>query len=183
MHNLGSEGSYSSGQAVAVIILTVVLYAFFLYRQTGPQRTDFQEVEPVPAKDGASPRPDVRTALSEHRGDIAASAVSAVIRVLTVLPIVLLSHDMATMLDEGVGRAGVLITAIVFLPETIIAVRAAFHGEIQRVSNLCHGALVSAVGLTTGLLTVTTFTGRRITALHGAAHVVVFLIFGLSVFS
>ena len=74
--------------------------------------------------------------------------------VVTVIPIVLLSHDMAALLDDGLGRlgapvalAGVLIAAIVFLPESITAIRAAAGGEIQRVINLCHGALVSTVGL------------------------------------
>lgn len=224
---IGSDGTYSAGQAIPVIIFTVVLYVFFLYRQTGAQRADFQEAEPPAGLTGAagpveqtegdtSRRPDVRTALSEHRAEI---TVRALTLVLTVVPIVLLSHDMATLLDEGLGRAGapvalsgVLIAMIVFLPETITTIRAAYYGEIQRVSNLCHGALVSTVGLTipavlviglvtdqtavlfetptnlvllgvTILLTVTTFTGRRVTALHGAAHLMVFLVFGLTVFT
>jgi Ca2+:H+ antiporter len=82
-------------------------------------------------------------------------------------------------------------------------VRAALAGEIQRVINLCHGALVSTVGLTvptvlvigmlvgqdvvlaaappellvlgaTLVLTVTTFAARRVTAVHGAVHLAVF---------
>ena len=125
---------------------------------------------------------------------------------VTVLPIVLLSHDMAALLDGGLGRlgapaplAGVLIAVIVFLPEALASVRAALSGEVQRVSNLCHGVLVSTVGLTipivliigrltgqnvilaespanlpmlgvTRLLSVATFAARKVTATHGAAH-------------
>lgn len=139
--------------------------------------------------------------------------------VLTVIPIVLLSHDMAALLDEGLGRlgaptslSGLLIAAIVFLPETITAIRAAASGEIQRMSNLCHGALVSTVGLTIptvltiGLLTdqpvvlaetpgnlmllaVTLLTsmasmlGKFVTPLHGAAHLMIFMLYLLVIFA
>lgn len=51
---------------------------------------------------------------------------------MTVLPIVLPSHDVAVLLDDGLGRlgapvalAGILIAMIVFLPESITALRAA----------------------------------------------------------
>ncbi|MCP3425642.1 calcium:proton antiporter [Rothia sp. AR01] len=227
---IGADGAYAPGQAIPVAALTVVLYAFFLYRQMGAQRGDFQEVDAVPAgspgRGGAAPadrgtqtaaeRPSVTAVLTEHRAEIGARVLALV---LTVLPIVLLSHDMASLLDDALDRAGapvalsgILIAMIVFLPETITAIRAAHQGEIQRVSNLCHGALVSTVGLTipavltigmltgqpvvlaesatnltllavTLLLTVTTFTGRKVTALHGAAHVLVFMVYGLTVFS
>jgi Ca2+:H+ antiporter len=122
------------------------------------------------------------------------------------VPIVLLSHEMAALLDDGMGRlgappalAGLLIACIVFLPESITAVRAAAAGEGQRVLNLCHGALVSTVGLTipavlvigelTGQrvvlaesganavalgLTTITFAARRIGPIHGLAHVALF---------
>ena len=129
------------------------------------------------------------------------------------------SHDMASLLDDGLGRvgappalAGALIAAIVFLPESLTALRAALAGEIQRVSNLCHGALVSTVGLTIpailviGLLTdqtvvlaespanlvllgitlglsITTFASSRVTSIHGAAHLVIFAAYGIAVFS
>ena len=218
---IGSGGSYSAGQEVPIIALTVVLYAFFLYRQMGAQREDFQEVDVAQAAGAEAQgddveRPSVLGVIARHRAEV---ATRAGVLVATVVPIVLLSHDMAALLDDVLGRAGapaalsgILIAMIVFLPETITAVRAAHGGEIQRVSNLCHGALVSTVGLTvpavlaiglltgqdvvlaespanllllgvTMLLTVTTFTGRKVTALHGGAHVLLFVLYGLSVFS
>ena len=224
---IGSGGAYRAGQAIGIAALTVVLYAFFLYRQMGAQRADFQEAiavgsaeAPNPAApatdDAADVRPSIGDVLSEHRTEV---VVRAIALVLTVTPIVLLSHDMAVLLDDGLGRAGVpvalsgiLIAMIVFLPETLTAIRAAQTGEIQRVSNLCHGALVSTVGLTIpavltiGLLTgqtvvlaenptnlvllavtlvlnVMTFAGSRVTALHGSAHLMLFLIYALTVFA
>lgn len=217
---IGVDGAYTSGQAVPIIALTVLLYGFFLVRQTGAQSSDFQEVAardaPSPRPAGDVQRPAVTELLRRHRGEVVRRAL---LLVATVLPIVLLSHRMAALLDDGLGRAGapvalsgILIAMIVFLPETITTIRAALGGELQRVSNLAHGALVSCVGLTlpvvltigllTGqtvilaetpanllllgvslLLTLASFAGRRVTALHGAAHLFVFVLYGLVVFS
>lgn len=222
---IGDSGSYTAGQAIPVILLTVVLYAFFLVRQMGAQRGDFQELEAAadafgasssaPATGPAAPTNQLAVALKDHRTELIARGL---LLVAMVVPIVLLSHDMAALLDDGLDRigapvalSGILIATILFLPETITTIRAALAGEIQRVSNLCHGALVSTVGLTipavltigllTGqtvtlgegptnlvllgvslLLTLATFSGRRVTALHGAAHVMVFVLYGLTVF-
>ena len=212
---IGADGTYTTAQEIPIIIFTVMLYVFFLYRQMGAQRGDFQEVDSCP-EETTAPRASIRDTLVDHRREI---LTRSAILLLTVLPIVLLSHDMATLLDDGLARAGapvalsgVLIAMVVFLPETLTTIRAAHQGEIQRVSNLCHGALVSTVGLTipavltigmltdqrvelfesptnlvllavTLMLSVATFTGRRVTALHGAAHLMVFFVFGLSIFA
>lgn len=220
---IGQNGSYTAGQEIPIIILTLALYAFFLYRQMGTQADDFREVDPSLAaatpENAAgvdAPRPPITAVIAEHRTEI---LLRVLLLVVTVLPIVLLSHDMATLLDDGLGRmgapvalAGILIAMIVFLPESITSVRAALKGEVQRVSNLCHGALVSTVGLTipavliigaltgqtvvlaesptnllmlgvTLLLTVTTFSAKKVTAMHGAAHLVVFAVYGITVFA
>lgn len=207
-------GSYTPAQAIIVVVLTVGVYAFFLMRQMGVQRADFQEIAEAPSA-ASAPAPLTRV-LAEHRAEMLARTV---LLIALVLPIVLLSHDMATLLDEGLDRlgapvalSGILIAMIVFLPETITTIRAAAGGEPQRVSNLCHGALVSTAGLTipavltiglltgqhvllaetpvnllllgvTLLLTLTTYTARRLTPLHGAAHLLVFVLYGLSVFA
>ncbi|GAA1932230.1 calcium:proton antiporter [Brevibacterium antiquum] len=221
---IGSNGSYEEWQEIPIIVLTIGIYAFFLYRQMGAQAADFHEVDPrltqIPAEVGASdsvpPKLSIVEIISTHRIEI---IVRLVLLIATVTPIVLLSHDMASLLDDGLGRlgapvalSGVVIALIVFLPETITSVRAAWQGEIQRVSNLCHGAQVSTVGLTiptvlliglltdqpivlaespanllllgvTLLLSVTSFAAKRVTAIHGAAHLVVFAIFGITLFS
>lgn len=221
---IGRDGSYTPGQEIPLIVLILVLYAFFLFRQMGKQADDFQEVDPHLATDstshgGGAPQqdgPSIIQVIAEHRSEV---GLRIAMLVVTVLPIVLLSHDMATLLDDGLGRvgapvalAGILIAMIVFLPESITSVRAALQGEIQRVSNLCHGALVSTVGLTipavliiggltgqavvlaespanllllggTLMLSVTTFAAKKVTAIHGAAHLVLFAVYGIAVFS
>lgn len=220
---IGRNGSYTLGQEIPIIVLTLALYAFFLFRQMGRQADDFREVEPRPAGPGLrgsvaseQGRRSVIQVIAEHRFEV---LLRIALLTATVLPIVLLSHDMATLLDDGLERvgapvalSGILIAMIVFLPESIASVRAALQGEIQRVSNLCHGALVSTVGLTipailaigaftgqsvvlgespvnllllgvTLMLSVTTLASKKVTAMHGAAHLVVFAVYGIAVFS
>lgn len=220
---IGSNGSYTPAQEIPIIVLTLALYGFFLVRQMGSQADDFREDPGLAAGQHAraggrpaSEHPSVRAVIAEHRPEL---LLRLAVLVVTVLPIVLLSHDMANLLDDGLERvgapvalSGILIAMIVFLPESITSVRAALQGEIQRVINLCHGALVSTVGLTipavlviglltgqavvlaespinllllgvTLLLSVTTFAGKKVTATHGAAHLVVFAVYGIAVFS
>ncbi|MBK0419942.1 calcium:proton antiporter [Leucobacter sp. CSA1] len=214
---IGVEGAYTPRQAIPILILTVLLYGFFLFRQTGAQSADFQEVGGTVLRDGSeAPRAGIGAVLRAHRREVVARVA---LLLITVTPIVLLSHDMAVFLDDGLGRlgapialSGILIAMIVFLPEAITTIRAAWMGETQRVTNLAHGALVSCVGLTlpavlaigllTGqtvvlaespvnllllgvslLLSLTTFSAQRVTALHGAAHLFVFVLYGISVFS
>lgn len=221
---IGSEGEYLPWQEIPIIVLTLGLYAFFLFRQMGKQAADFREVDPrltvrVTGQDTAGPEaehPSIVQVIAEYRSEV---LLRMGLLVATVLPIVLLSHDMATLLDDGLGRlgapvalAGIVIAIIVFVPESITSVRAAMQGEIQRVINLCHGALVSTVGLTipvvlviglltdqpivlaespanllllgvTLLLSVITFAAKKVTAMHGAAHLVVFAVYGITVFS
>ena len=230
------DGAYEIWQEIPIIVVTVGAYAFFLYRQMGPQAHEFTEAAPVGAAAASSssnagtshPSPaeaaveaddepqGIVEILSTHRVEI---ILRLVLLVATVLPIVLLSHDMATLLDDGLGRlgapvalSGVVIAMIVFLPETLTSLRAAWNGEIQRVSNLCHGAQVSTVGLTiptvlvigmltdqqivlaespinlalfaiTLLVSVIGFAGKKVTAVQGAAHIIIFVVFGLALFA
>ena len=230
------DGAYESWQEIPIIVVTVGAYVFFLYRQMGPQAHEFTEAVPVGAAAASSssnagtshPSPaeaaveaddepqGIVEILSTHRVEI---ILRLVLLVATVLPIVLLSHHMATLLDDGLGRlgapvalSGVVIAMIVFLPETLTSLRAAWNGEIQRVSNLCHGAQVSTVGLTIptvlviGLLTdqqivlaespinlallaitllvsVIGFSAKKVTAVQGAAHLIIFVVFGLALFA
>ncbi|MGP6178015.1 calcium:proton antiporter [Microbacterium sp. A196] len=217
---IGDGGAFTIAQAIPVVAMTVVLYGFFLYRQMGVQAGDFTEVDraltPTTATTSEAGADSIRDVLREHRTEI---LTRLVLLITTAVPIVLLSHDMATLLDDGLGRlgappalAGVLIAAIVFLPESITAIRAALGREMQRVINLCHGALVSTVGLTipavlligmateqrvvlaetpanllllavTLLLSVATFTSKQVNSMHGAAHLALFAAYTIVLFA
>ncbi|WP_433677515.1 calcium:proton antiporter [Microbacterium gorillae] len=204
-------GAYPAAAAVAVSVITIVLYGFFLWRQTGVQADDYREVGEV-AQTQRAPLADT---VRDHGREL---AVRTALLVATMVPIVLLSHHLATLLDvafDAIGAptalAGVVIALIVFTPETITAVRAARTGEIQRVVNLCLGAFVSTVGLTipsvlviglvtgqsvvlaespimlvlvaaTIVTTAVTFLGKRVTATHGAVHAALFALFAVLLF-
>lgn len=231
---IGEDGQYTSAQQVPMIVLSLGLYAGFLWRQAGAQASEFQEAglpagktsttsAPIPASvQGAAPggtraKPGKpRRSWRAHRTEILARTV---LLLVTVAPIVLLSNHMAVFLDDALGRAdapptlsGVIIAAIVFLPETLTTLRAALAGEAQRVVNLCHGAQVATLGSTipivlligvlTGqdvvlaeegtnlillvlllVLNLATFSARRVTAIHAMAHLSVFAMFVLALFS
>ncbi|MGO1908198.1 MAG: calcium:proton antiporter, partial [Brevibacterium linens] len=230
------DGAYEIRQEIPIIVVTVGAYVLFLYRQMGPQAHEFIEVAPVgTASSGASSTAGTTQSSPTEAADQADDAPQGIVEILSthrveivvrlfllvamVLPIVLLSHDMATLLDDGLGRlgapvalSGVVIAMIVFLPETLTSLRAAWNGEIQRVSNLCHGAQVSTVGLTiptvlvigmltdqpivlaespinlallaiTLLVSVIGFSAKKVTAVQGAAHLIIFVVFGLALFA
>lgn len=196
---VGTDGGFTPTQAVIVALVTVGAYAYFLFRQTGAQARDFQEVTEQKATERAP-----------LRGSGPELALRSILLVLTMLPIVLLGHSLAGVLDDGLPRlgapaalSGIVIAFIVFTPETLTMIRAAAAGESQRVANLGLGAFVSTVGLTipsvlviglitgktvplaespamlviiiaTIALTAITYGARRATPIHGVLHLALF---------
>ncbi|WP_201771409.1 hypothetical protein [Pedobacter antarcticus] len=110
--------------------------------------------------------------------------IRSAVLIVTILPIVLLSHNMATVVDYGIKAAnlppllgGVLIAIIVFTPESMTAVKAALNNEFQRAINLCHGAFVSTVGLTVpSVLIVGLITGKTVLFGLTATEMILFII-------
>jgi Ca2+:H+ antiporter len=148
-------GALAEAQALGVAILMLTAYAGFLVLQTGLYRSDFMQ----PAAG------TMRILLKDARHHDAVADVSgvqsgsafghAVMLVALILPIGLLSRDLAIVVDYGVARvgapaaiSGVLIAIIVCTPESVTAIRAALADQTQRAINLCLGAIVSTVGLT-----------------------------------
>ena len=171
-----SNGSLVPAQAIAVSVLAAALYGFFLYLQTGKSRAWFKQPSHAQAIFGS-----VTTAnIPETHSDSRATAVVGVGRgelvrrtlllVGTVLPIVLLSHDLGILVDAGIAATGapvalggVIIAIIVFTPEAITAVRASLANEGQRTLNLGLGAFVSTVGLTIpAVLIIGLVTGQEV---------------------
>lgn len=165
------NGTFHPGQAVAFAILTIGLYIGFLVMQTGSHRRFFVQPAPGSLTIPAETR-TVTTASAASRGplDRRAIATRVLLLVALMLPIVLLAHDLALIVDFGIDRVGapvalggVLIAIIVFTPESITAVKAALANQLQRSVNLCLGAFVSTVGLTIpAVLTVGLVTGKTV---------------------
>lgn len=206
-------GSLTTTQAAFFSLFTVVLYGIFLVILTGRHRGFFVESGPGTQMVAASKR--------HGRHDSAARAIGGhtLLLVITMLPIVLLAKKLATLIDHGIvvlgappALGGVLIALIVFTPEAVAALRAAFDNQLQRSINLCLGASASTIGLTvpailgvglvtgktmvlgldpTGMtllaltlvLSMLTFSGPRTTVLEGTVHLVVFLVYIVLIFS
>ena len=204
-------GTLSSAQEIAFSIFTLMLYAIFLFVQTGRHQAFF--LDPQTLGDGIV-TPEARPA-----GQGGAIGRHALILVLSILPIVLLSKKLAVLLEHGLSAAnapaalgGVLIAIIVLAPEGISALRAVSANQLQRGINLCLGAAASTIGLTvpavivvsiisdqtivlglppaemillatTLILCSLTFSGVRTTILEGAMHLVVFFVYLTLIFS
>lgn len=214
------DGTFWPSQAIALSVFTVLLYGAFLLLQMGRYRSYFMQPEAGALSIRLSP---VRGLPAEPvPGDAAdrrQNMVHAVLLIALMVPIVLLAHDLAVVIDYGVASAGapvavggVLIAIIVFTPESITAVKAAFNNEAQRAINLCLGAFVSTVGLTvpavltvglvagktvvlgitptetvllalTLVLTLLTYLGQRTSAMQGFMHLTLFGVFSLLLFT
>lgn len=162
------DGTFWPVQAVAFAVLTVILYGAFLLMQMRGYRRFF--VQPAL---GALTIP---LASSEQKGvtkapiDVRGNIIRSITLLALILPIVLLAHDLAILIDFGIENAGaplalggVIIAIIVFTPESMTAIRAALGNEMQRAVNLCLGAFVSTVGLTIpAVLTVGLVTGKTV---------------------
>ncbi|MDM1044785.1 calcium:proton antiporter [Myroides sp. 1354] len=168
-------GQFTTIQAVVLAGLVILLYGFFLLLQmkrykhlyiqpkAGNMEILFVERHEV----GGQEEEGVTESVPVDKREI---WIRTLILLGMILPIVLLSHNMAVVVDYGIKAAnlppllgGVLIAIIVFTPESMTAVKAALNNEFQRAINLCHGAFVSTVGLTIpAVLIVGLITGKTV---------------------
>lgn len=133
---------YSPLQLAFVSAACLGLYIAFLFIQTSWHRSYFV---PVDEKD-----------VAEHaRPGSRITFVSLCLLFLALLSVVLLAKSLAPVLESGVQAAGaplpvvgVIIAAIVLLPESTAAVRAAARNQLQASINLALGSAVASIGLT-----------------------------------
>lgn len=163
------DGTFWPMQAVAFAGITVLLYGAFLFMQMRGYRNFFVQPElgslSLPLDQQPAETVPVGRAI-DGRGSI----IRSILLIALMLPITLLAHDLAILIDLGVAVAGapvalggVLIAIIVFTPESITAIRAASDNQLQRAVNLCLGAFVSTVGLTVpAVLIVGLVTGKTV---------------------
>lgn len=168
------SGAFSNMQAIIISALTVLLYGTFLYFQMKPYSHLY--VQPpkgsmgIPFEKRTIASLSLNTESSEIKVHKSEVLIRSIVLIAMILPIVLLSHNMAVVVDYGVQvtklpplLSGVLIAIIVFTPEAITSVKAAINNEFQRVVNLCHGAFLSTVGLTVpSVLIIGLITGKTV---------------------
>jgi len=193
--------TFSSSQLVFAGIVSLVLYAVFIFVQTGRHRDFFllQEAESVDAH--AVPPPAMVAWLSLALLLVCLIAVVGLAKVLA--PTIESVVESRGLPQEVVGIA---IALMVLMPETAAAVRTALRNRMQISFNLALGSALATIGLTipavavtsialglpltlglapkevallalTLLLSSMTLTGGRATVLQGAVHLVVFAVF------
>ncbi|UVC11751.1 ionic transporter y4hA [Rhizobium sp. TH2] len=201
--------SYSPVQVVFVGIMSLILWGVFVFVQTMKHRAYFLD----------APRMDenAHTIIDAQFGDTKPSDRDAGIclglLLVSLVAVVLLAKTLSPSLDKGIevlglpsAFVGVVIAAVVLLPEGIAAVRSALRNQLQDSINLALGSAIASIGLTIPtvaivslvldqqltlgisaanmtLLVLTLFvstltlgTGRT-TVLQGAVHLVIFAVF------
>ena len=132
---------YSPSQLVLIAVVSLAIYAAFIFAQTIGHRGLF--VQDDPAEQHASPP-----------GNAAAGA-AAILLLACLVAVVLLAKKLAPSLEAAVVRVGapnavvgVIIAAIVLMPEGLAALRAARANRLQTSLNLALGSALASIGLT-----------------------------------
>ncbi|KQS90214.1 MULTISPECIES: calcium:proton antiporter [Chryseobacterium] len=131
---------YNNAQLVFVSIACLVIYGVFLMVQTVRHRSYF-----VPADGNAE----------EYYIPSKAQAINSFIFLVICLVIVVLLakglsgtiEDMVQSMGAPKSLVGVIIAAVVLLPEGLAAIRAARNNQIQSSLNLALGSALASIGL------------------------------------
>jgi Ca2+:H+ antiporter len=192
---------YSTPQLIFAGLVSLVLYGSFVFVQTVRHRDYFLPVK-SDNEEAHAPPPSDRIAV-----------VSAGLLLISLVAIVGLAKILTPAVEYGVAQLGVpkavvgiVIAALVLLPEGLAAVRSARSNRLQTSLNLALGSALATIGLTipavavvsimlgqplelgldgkdqvllalTLLLSVITLGTGRTTVLQGIVHLVVFAIF------
>ena len=134
---------YSPTQLVFVGALSVILYGVFVFVQSFRHRDYFLPETGNEVGDQHEP----------HSG--ATTAASAVMLLVSLLAVVLLAETLSESLEHAIRAAGlppsflgVVIAALVLLPEGVAAVKAANANRVQTSLNLAIGSAIASIGLT-----------------------------------
>lgn len=133
---------YSRGQLTLIAVVTLVIYGTFVFTQTVGHRQFFLDGKDKSSLHAAIPGNGV-------------TAASSVLLLLCLAAVVLLAKKLAPSLEASVERlgapnalVGVIIAAIVLLPEGLAALRAARANRLQTSLNLALGSALASIGLT-----------------------------------
>ncbi len=149
---------YSPTQLIFVGVLSLVLYGVFVFVQSVRHRDYF---------------------LAENDGDEAAlappsagvTAFSGLMLVVSLAGVVLLAETLSPTLEHAIRAAGlpvsflgVVIAALVLLPESVAAVAAARADKLQTSLNLALGSAIASIGLTIpAVAAVSLYFGKELT--------------------
>ncbi len=197
----------SSSQLVFVGVTSLVLYLVFVFVQTMRHREYF--LPPTAVLQPGQLEDDVHAPLPTNGYAMAAGGLL----LLSLIAVVGLAKLLSPAVEAGVAAAGapasvvgVVIAALVLLPEGVAALRAARANRLQTSMNLALGSALASIGLTipavavvslaigqpillglapkeivllalTLLVSVITLATGRSTVLQGMVHLVIFATF------
>jgi Ca2+:H+ antiporter len=133
---------YSAPQLGFIALVSLALYGTFLLVQTVRHRDYFLPARAAP--DDHAPPPSARTA-----------GISGGVLLVSLAAVVLLGKALAPAIELGVAAigappalVGIIIAAVVLMPESLAAVRAARANRLQTSLNLALGSALASIGLT-----------------------------------
>lgn len=166
--------TFAPSQLIMIGIVSIILYGVFLFVQTIRHRDYFlAEVEGPEGAHDPEVIPSQRTALA-----------SLALLCMALAAVVLLAKVLSPALEQAVAHAGlpkafvgVVIAAIVLLPEGISAVKAASLNRLQTSLNLALGSAMATIGLTIPIVAVVSLSmGRPITLGLAASETVLLML-------
>ncbi|MCE7072952.1 ionic transporter y4hA [Dyadobacter sp. CY327] len=151
---------YNNSQLIFVAIISLVLYGTFVMVQTVRHRAYFLP-EIVDAK--------IETPADPPSNQV--TLISTVLLLVCLVAVVLLAKMLAPtiesfVVDMGAPKSlvGVIVAAVILLPEGLAALRAAKKNRLQISLNLALGSALASIGLTIPVVAVVSiFTGLTIT--------------------
>jgi Ca2+:H+ antiporter len=142
-------GTYSSSQLAFVAVTSAVLWAIFIFVQTVRHRDYFIPADPANPEVHAEP-PTAREAWASF-GLLLVSLVAVVGLAKVLSPLI---EDAVDAAEAPKSVVGIAIAALVLLPETWAAVRAARANRLQSSMNLAIGSALACIGLTVPVVVV-----------------------------
>ena len=156
-------GEVTTLVGIWLIVVSIDLYGAFLWIQVLRHRVYFEQPQP---REGAE------EVCTDHHGHLLVRSLGhhALFLPLTMLPIVLLSKQMAVLVDHGIATlecppalGGFLVAILVLSPEGVAAIKAALANRLQRTVNIALGSALSPIGLTIpAVLVISMVTGKAV---------------------
>jgi Ca2+:H+ antiporter len=156
-----SGPTFSTLQAIFLVVVSLLLYAIFLLIQTMRHRGYFLE-----SKDAAVVESSPHASLP-----VRSTAFHTTMLLLYLISVILMAEKFAIPLDNSIEKfgmpqefGGAIIAALVLTPEGIGAIRATLRNELQRSINILLGSVLATIGLTIpAVLTISLMTKRPVT--------------------
>ncbi|EGR2404395.1 calcium:proton antiporter [Vibrio cholerae] len=195
----GSVGSLSSAMSWMLIIISILLYGVFLLIQTRSHSHFFVDSDQEDYEESHGPL----QSNTYHTLLLVAYLVVVILLAKTLaIPINYGVHVM----EAPAALGGFIVACIVLAPEAVGALKAAFNNQLQRAMNLYFGSVLATIALTvpsvlfigammdqevrlglapadlvllvtTLMVCKVTFSSGRTNVLHGATHLVLFVVY------